>query len=128
MKTLLIAAAATLIAGAALAADPVEGVWQTEPDDGAFAQITITPCGAKLCGVISAAFNADGSPRESENVGKQIVWDMESSGDGRYNNGKIWRPSNGKTYKSKMALSGDDLKVSGCIGPICLGQNWSRVK
>ena len=128
MKTLLFTAAATLIAGAALAADPVEGVWQTEPDDGAFAQITIAPCGPKLCGVISATFNADGSPRESASIGKQIVWDMEATGEGRYGNGKIWRPSNGKTYKSKMALAGDDLKVSGCIGPICLGQNWKRVK
>ena len=127
MRNLTISAAFLLTAGMATA-DPVEGVWQTEPDDGAYAQITISPCGERLCGVISAAFNDDGSPRQSENLGKQIVWDMQPTGDGSYGNGKIWRPSNGKTYKSKMALSGNRLKVSGCIGPICLGQNWTRVK
>lgn len=119
---------AGILAAGSASADPVEGVWQTEPDDGAYAQITMAPCGDRLCGVITAAFNEDGSPRESENVGKQIVWDMQPAGDGSYRDGKIWRPSNGKTYKSKMALSGDRLKVSGCIGPICLGQNWTRVK
>ena len=94
MRNLTIAAAFILTAGMAMA-DPVEGVWQTEPDDGAYAQITISPCGERLCGVISAAFNDDGSPRQSENLGKQIVWDMQPTGDGSYGNGKIWRPSNG---------------------------------
>jgi uncharacterized protein (DUF2147 family) len=26
-----------------------------------------------------------------------------------------------------MALSGNTLKVSGCVGPICRKQTWSRV-
>ena len=128
MKKLFAATALVLAgAGAALAADPVEGVWKTEVDDGAFAHIAIKPCGADICGTIAKAFDASG-PIDSENVGKQIVWDMTPEGSGKYGSGKIWRPSNDKVYRSKMALNGNTLKVSGCIGPICLGQTWTRVQ
>jgi len=124
MKILAIAAAFALSATAALA-DPVEGVWQTEVDDGAYAHVAIAPCGAKICGTITRTFNAGGE-YASPNLGKPIVWDMEPKGEGSYGNGKIWQPSSGKIYRSKMALSGDTLKVSGCVGPICKGQTWSR--
>lgn len=126
MKKFALAAAFALIAGAA-SADPVEGVWQTQVDDGAYAHITMSPCGSKICGVISRAYR-NGSQIQSDTVGKRIVWDMTPGDGGRYSGGKIWRPSNGKTYSSKMVLSGSSLKVSGCIGPICKSQTWSRVK
>ena len=114
------------LAGAAWA-DPAEGTWKTEVDDGAYAHVKIAPCGASLCGVIARTFNASGEYK-SENIGKQLVWDMQAAGDGAYANGKIWQPSTGKTFKSKMALAGDVLKVSGCVGPICKKQTWTRVK
>jgi len=126
LKSLLAGAALTLAAGAAMA-DPVEGTWQTEVDDGAYAYVQIVPCGTKFCGTIARTFNAQGEYK-AQTLGKQLVWDMEPQGNGAYANGKIWRPSNDKTYKSKMQLSGDSLKVSGCVGPICLGQNWTRVQ
>lgn len=124
MRILAFAAAIALSATAALA-DPVEGVWQTEVDDGAYAHVAIAPCGAKLCGTIARTFNAGGE-YASPNIGKPIVWDMVAKGDGAYGEGKIWQPSTDKIYRSKMALSGDVLKVSGCVGPICKGQTWSR--
>ena len=124
MRILAFAAAIALSATAALA-DPVEGVWQTEVDDGAYAHVAIAPCGAKLCGTIARTFNAGGE-YASPNIGKPIVWDMVSKGDGAYGEGKIWQPSTDKIYRSKMALSGNTLKVSGCVGPICKGQTWSR--
>jgi len=46
----------------------------------------------------------------------------------KYSSGKIWAPDVDKTYRSKMALNGNTLKVSGCVGPICRSQNWTRVK
>jgi uncharacterized protein (DUF2147 family) len=112
-------------AGAAFA-DPVVGTWQTEVDDGAYAHVKVSTCGAALCGTIARTFNNTGEYK-SENLGKQLVWDMTPAGGGDYKNGQIWRPSNGKTYKSKMALSGNTLEVSGCVGPICSKQTWSRV-
>lgn len=125
MKTLAIAAA--LVMGATVAtADPVKGTWKTQVDDGAYAHVTMSACGAKICGVISRTFNASGEYK-SKNLGKRLVWDMVPSGGGSYKSGKIWQPSTGKTYKSKMALSGNTLKVSGCVGPICKKQTWSRV-
>ncbi|OYX40982.1 MAG: imidazoleglycerol-phosphate dehydratase [Rhodobacterales bacterium 32-67-9] len=131
MKTLSLAAAAVLFAGAAFAADPVEGMWKTKPDDnGNYGYVQIAPCGAKLCGVLVKAFDPNGAEKPSENVGKQIVWDMVANGDGSYGNGKVWAPDRDKTYKSKMQLSGDNLSVSGCVlgGVICRASDWSRVK
>ena len=127
MRQYIMAAALTLVAGMAQAADPVVGVWKTQVDDGAYAHVKIAACGAKLCGVIARTFNGTGEYK-SPNIGKKLVWDMDANGGGAYSGGKIWQPSTGKEYKSKMALSGDTLKVSGCFGPICKKQTWSRVK
>ena len=126
MKTLVLAAVASvLMAGAALA-DPVEGIWKTQVDDGAYAHVTISKCGAAICGVISRTFNASGE-YSSPNIGKKLVWDMQPKGGGAYRDGKIWQPSKDKVYSSKMDMSGNALKVKGCIGPICKKQTWSRV-
>jgi uncharacterized protein (DUF2147 family) len=72
-------------------------------------------------------FNGVGEIK-SQDVGTQMVWEMRPEGGGAYMDGKIRRPSTGKVYNSKMTMNGDTLKVSGCIGPICKGQNWSRLK
>lgn len=125
MKKLMIAAVLALTAGVA-SADPVLGVWKTQPDDGAFATVKMTKCGAAICGTILKAYNMQGQPIPSETIGKRLVWDMAPQGDGSYRNGKIWQPSTGKVYKSKMQLSGNQLKVSGCVGPICKSQTWTR--
>jgi len=127
MKTLFTAAALGLIAATSALADPVEGIWKTEVDDGAYAHVTMAPCGAKLCGVISRTFNSTGEYK-STSIGKKIVWDMQAKGSGRYKSGKIWQPSTEKVYKSKMALNGNSLQISGCVGPICKKQMWSRIK
>lgn len=122
--------AGILLAGAAFAADPVEGVWQTQPDDnGHYGHIEIKPCGAAFCGVLVKAFDKDGAEVDSPNIGKQIVWDMVAEGDGLYDSGMIWAPDRDKTYKSKMTLQGDGLSVEGCVLFICRdGGTWSRVK
>jgi len=126
MKTILIAGLAVLgFAGAAIA-DPVEGTWKTQVDDGAYAYVKVSPCGGALCGTIARTFNQTGEYK-SENLGKKLVWDMKPAGGGVYKDGQIWQPSTDKTFRSKMALSGNTLKVSGCVGPICKKQTWSRV-
>ena len=125
MKQLMIAAALAVL-GSAAWADPVEGTWKTEVDDGNYAHIAMTTCGDKVCGTIAKAFDANG-PIPSENIGKKLVWDMVPSGDGSYGSGKIWQPSTDKVYKSKMSLNGNILNVSGCVGPFCKKQTWTRV-
>ncbi len=128
MKALFLAALGGLFATAALA-DPLEGVWQTEVDDGAYAHVTMAPCGAAICGKITASFNEDGSPLETENLGKTIVMDMVAQGEGEYE-GSVFRPSNGKTYYGTITLAGDSLKLAGCVlgGLICAKQTWARVQ
>ncbi|MDW4551265.1 DUF2147 domain-containing protein [Defluviimonas sp. D31] len=130
MKTLAYAAALALVAGAA-AADPVEGMWKTKPDDnGNYGHVEIAPCGTAFCGVLVKAFDGAGKELDSPNVGKQIVWDMSAAGEGAYDGGKVWAPDRDKTYRSKMQLSGDSLAVSGCVlgGVICRASDWTRVK
>ena len=125
MKFFAITAALVLSAGAVVA-DPVLCTLKTQVDDGAYAHVAMAKCGNSICGTIARTFNSDGE-YNSANKGKKLVWDMKSEGKGNYANGKIWQPSSGKTYKSKMSLSGNSLKVSGCVGPICKKQTWSRV-
>jgi len=130
MKRYLIAAA-ILVGATAAHADPVEGVWKTKPDDnGNFGHVQIAPCGARLCGTLIRAFDGSGKEIASPNVGKQIVWDMQPTGGGGYQHGKVWAPDRDKTYNSKMQMQGDSLAVSGCIlgGIICRASDWSRVK
>ena len=71
----IIAAAILALAGTAATADPIEDIWQTQPDEGAFAHVTITPCGGAFCGTITRAFK-DQAEYRSPNVGRQIVIDM----------------------------------------------------
>lgn len=121
--------AALAFAGAAAAADPVEGLWQTKPDDnGNFGHIEIKPCGPAFCGTLVKAFDGAGKQIESPNVGKQIVWDMMATGDGNYEDGKVWSPDRDKTYNSYMILEDDGLSVKGCFLGICRdGGTWTRV-
>ena len=53
---------------------------------------------------------------------------MSASGGGNYE-GEITKPSNGKTYSGKAKLSGNSLKLSGCVfgGLICESQTWTRL-
>ena len=119
---------AFVLATPALAADPLEGLWQTQPDDGAFAFVQIAPCGAALCGTMVRSFNADGEYK-SQNLGRQLVIDMMPAGNNRYK-GQVWRPSNDKIYIGRITLSGDRLKMKGCVagGLICASQSWTRVQ
>jgi len=126
-KTGLGALAFVLCAGVAVA-DPLEGTWQTEADDGAFAHVDIAPCGPNFCGKIARTFR-EGAEYASPNQGKTLVIDMTAAGDGKYK-GKVWRPSNDKIYIGKIALDGDSLRLSGCVagGLLCSKQTWSRVQ
>ena len=126
MKTMILGAVFALAATVAQA-DPIVGVWQTQEDDGAYAHVTIKPCGGAFCGTISRTFKG-GAEYKSENIGKKIVIDMVPAGSGKYE-GKVWRPSNGKAYVGKIDLAGSAMKLAGCVagGLICATQNWKKI-
>ena len=127
VKQLAMAAAVAVVAGTA-SAEPIVGMWQTQPDDGAYAHVQIAPCGANFCGTIVKTFKA-GAEYTSENIGKQLVRDMTAKGGGAYE-GKVWRPSNNKIYMGKIAVNGSSMKLSGCVagGLICSKQDWKKIK
>ena len=123
-----LAAAALALFGTASLADPILGVWQTEPDDGGYAHIQMEPCGAALCGKIARTFDATGEV-PSDLKGKMIVMDLVPKGDGAYE-GRVWRPSNDRVYLAKLDVNGNSLQLRGCVagGLFCAKQVWSRVK
>ena len=127
MKTFALAAAFGLIAAAA-SADPIEGLWQTQADEGAFAHVQITPCGGAFCGTITRTFK-DKAEYQSPNIGKQIVIDMVPQGGGDYK-GRVLRPADNKVYNGKATVSGNAMALSGCVagGLICKKQSWARLQ
>ncbi len=128
MKSLVLATGLALLA-APVSAAGISGIFQTAPnDDGNVAQVEFTTCGEAYCGEMIRSFNFAGKAIASDNIGKNIVWDMMDQGDGYFKGGRIWDPGKDKTYKSKMTLMGDMLQVKGCIGPFCKAQTWTRVK
>lgn len=116
-------------AGASFA-QSIEGIWRTAADDnGNSGYVEVTACGDKFCGVLIKSFDAAGKERASDNIGKQIIWDMVSRGNGAYARGKVWSPDRDKTYNSRIQISGDTLSVKGCVLGICRdGGTWTRVK
>lgn len=130
MKHLLTAAAMSVaMAGAAFAADPIVGTWQTIKDDnGNFGQIKVVECGAKICGTLVKSFDSSGKPFKSENQGRKLIWDMTADGGGKYSGGKVYSPDRGKTYNGRLELSGNSLNVKGCVLGVCRsGGSWKRI-
>ncbi len=129
MKTIAMAMMVTGLSTGLALAEPVLGVWKTQPgDNGNYGHVTIKPCGEEICGVLGDGFDGNGKEVDNPNKGKRMVWGMKPKGEGTYAGGKIWAPDRDKTYNSKMALNGDRLEVKGCVFGICRGQTWTRVK
>ena len=128
-KLCVMAAGFAVLASAAMAADPVEGLWKTAPqDDGGYGFIQIAPCRPAFCGTLIKGVNGAGEVATTGgDIGKLIIWDMTAQGGGLYDGGKIWSPDRDSTYDSKMQLTGDSLAVSGCVLGICRdGGTWVR--
>jgi uncharacterized protein (DUF2147 family) len=131
MKQFVLSAGLIVGLSSFAAADPAAGTWKTQPGDtGGYLHVTVAPCGAMVCGTITAAYDKDGAvSADYDHLGKRMLWDMKAEGDGSYGGGKIWAPDSDKTYNSKMSLNGNTLVVKGCVagGLICRGQDWKRV-
>ena len=131
MKKIMLIAFGLVIPMSAFAGG-ADGVWKTESGkDGGYLYVSIAPCASDsslTCGTITEAFNSNGKDPGYANLGKPIVMDMKADASGEYSGGKIWDPQSNKTYKSKMSISGETMTVKGCIGPICSGQTWTKIK
>ncbi|MCO5063081.1 MAG: DUF2147 domain-containing protein [Rhizobiaceae bacterium] len=105
-------AAALLFMTGVACADDIVGNWKTDSGETA----AITGGGPFLVTV-----------KTGKHAGKRIGT-LSTAGDGKYT-GEITDPATDKTYSGKAALSGDNLKMSGCVlgGLICKSQNWQRM-
>jgi uncharacterized protein (DUF2147 family) len=109
--TLLAGAALLVWAGAAAAAQPIEGDWLTLKGDTA----RIAPCeGDKFCITLI----------DGQYAGKQIG---VLKGMGGQYTGQVTKPQNGKTYDGSATVTGQALKLQGCALKIfCESQVWTR--
>ncbi|MEH2529689.1 uncharacterized protein (DUF2147 family) [Bradyrhizobium sp. AZCC 1588] len=132
--------AALLAAPSALAqgAEPT-GVWLTQAGD---ARVKISKCGGGICGVIVALKEpidqATGKPQVDDKnpnpalkrrpmIGLPLFSGMNPSGPNKWS-GQIYNADDGGTYASSVSVTGaDTLKVEGCVGALCGGENWTRV-
>ncbi|SLN14876.1 DUF2147 domain-containing protein [Ruegeria meonggei] len=125
---LAIAAAFALLMPALAAADPIVGVWKTEPDrKNLTSHIKITACGKSFCGQIQSAYDSSGKEVQTPNIGKKLFWDVSSQGDGAYGGGEFWVPLINVDAVPQMTLQGDTLKVKGCEHHLCAHQTWTRL-
>ncbi|CCF18688.1 conserved exported protein of unknown function [Pseudorhizobium banfieldiae] len=111
MRHVLLAAAFLLSAGFAHAAEPLEGNWKTASGETA----TIGKCGNAFCVTL----------KTGKHAGKQIG---KLSGTGGTYKGEITDPAADKTYSGSGTVSGNSLKMKGCVmAVLCKTQTWTRL-
>ena len=130
-RTILATLVGLVLAAPAASADtePLLGTWLTEPDrKGGTGHVAFETCDAAVCGTVVAAFDAEGQPTTTENVGRQIIWDMVHEGAGAYGGGRVYVPLMKKDFPVTIQVEGDSLSMRACntIG-ICRTQTWQRV-
>lgn len=122
---------------AAHAAEPITGQWLTQSGN---AIVTISPCGAGVCGRITRIIrpdpkgdgtdrlNPDPALRSRPVLGLQIIPGFTDAGkDWR---GQIYSPEAGRAYKGYLSKQADgSLKVTGCIAAfLCQNQKWTPAR
>ncbi|MGN6570121.1 MAG: DUF2147 domain-containing protein [Pseudolabrys sp.] len=126
-------------AAGAAQASPV-GLWRAK--DGA--QIRVAPCGKqKLCGFIATTTqridpatgkppvdknNPDPAKRNRPLAGVELLIGMAPSGPGVWS-GRLYNDDDGKTYDGKLKeLGPKEIRIEGCAGALCGGQELTRVR
>ena len=115
------------------------GLWETQAGD---ARVRVSKCGSAICATVASLRdkldpktgkpavddkNPDPAKATRPIVGIHLFIDMRPTAPGRWS-GQIYNADDGKTYASNISLAGPDtLKVEGCVGAFCGGENWSRV-
>ena len=116
----------------------VSGIWLTQAGD---AKVRVSKCGGGICGVIvwlkDPINPATGKPQVDDKnpnpslarrpmIGLPLFMGMQPSGQNRWS-GQIYNADDGNSYASNISVSGPDiLKVEGCVGALCGGENWRR--
>ncbi|MGF0536678.1 DUF2147 domain-containing protein [Agrobacterium sp. ES01] len=111
IRELILGAALALSVTSVQAAEPIQGQWKTA--SGATADIS--PCGGAFCVTL----------KSGKHAGKQIG-KMRGAGDAY--KGEITDPETDKTYAGSGTVSGNSLKMKGCVlAVLCKSQTWTRL-
>ena len=138
----VIAIAATVLTAPAARAQRVGepiGVWLTQAGD---ARVKVSKCGGGLCGVIVGLKDPidpatvkpqvdDKNPnpglKKRPMIGLSLFSGMQPSAPNKWS-GQIYNADDGGTYASSISVAAPDtLRVEGCVGALCGGENWTRV-
>lgn len=81
---------------------------------------------AILQGITQDVRNPDPAKRSRPLVGLPIIWGLRPSAKG-WDGGRVYNPETGQTFRSSMrSLADGTLRVTGCWGPLCRSEIWSR--
>ena len=128
---------ALAIGASAQGINDLTGTWRTVRHG---ALVTITDCGnGSPCGgleQVSTAItnghttdirNPNATLRTRPLIGVPILWGFASGTEG-WRNGHLYNPDDGKTFRAYLRLlSPNELRVTGCLGPFCRSQIWTRI-
>jgi uncharacterized protein (DUF2147 family) len=122
----------------AQAGGEVSGIWLTQAGD---AKVRVSRCGGGICGVIvwlkDPIDPATGKAQVDDKnhnpslarrpmIGLPLFSGMQPSGPNKWS-GQIYNADDGNSSASNISVTGPDtLKVEGCVGGLCGGENWSR--
>jgi uncharacterized protein (DUF2147 family) len=136
--TAILAALLAATSARAQSAGEPAGIWITQAGD---ARVRVSKCGAGICGVIvglreptdpatGKAQVDDKNPnpalKKRPMIGLPLFSGMHPTGPGKWS-GQIYNADDGSTYASNVSVTGaDTLRVEGCMGALCGGENWTR--
>ena len=139
MVAMLTAVLGAVPAKAQVSADP-SGTWLTQASD---ARVRVSKCGGGICGVVvwlrDPIDPATGKPQVDDKnpnpalakrpmIGLPLFSGMPPAGHGKWS-GQIYNADDGNSYASSVTVMGPDtLKVEGCVGALCGGETWTRVR
>lgn len=122
----LIVATAVFFAAPAFADEEPYGIWKTISDDtGAYLLVDVQPCESDPSMLCSHVAEVHNSPHQ-EIVGRPVFWDMVTEDDRNWDGGRVWDAATDEEYDAKVILGKTALRVEGCVGIFCDGQNWKR--
>ncbi|MCA0394801.1 MAG: DUF2147 domain-containing protein [Proteobacteria bacterium] len=138
-KTLWALLVSTLaVAGAASAADPVDGRWRTLDDETGrpMSVVEVSTTGGTLSARVVETLNdpnakcakCSGADKNKPIVGMRVLWDLKKK-DGVWGDGSGFKPSSGDSFRAKtvqLAADGRTLEVTGCKLMFCRTAKWER--
>ncbi|MBK1866767.1 DUF2147 domain-containing protein [Aestuariivirga sp. YIM B02566] len=138
MKTISLAVLGLLATtGFAFAADP-SGTWRL--DNGKIT-VKVRQCGGEICANIVGLkeptykdgkakidkYNKNPALRNRPLMGLAVLSNMKPSGDGTWA-GNIYNADDGRTYNATMTMSGNTMKLKGCVaGIFCKTNTFKKV-